>query len=154
MSTAQRKASTASPSSPGGGAFGPGRPRALTPVAVNGPAGGVGGRASSLSSAGTPAATTPRALHAKPSAALKPACDNPFAKPSAGATPFSAAYSGGHVPARIQHSAVHHTLAWSRPPADLPFDPLLLLCCEGLREVVQCVPLTLGLTRVGREEAN
>lgn len=74
-----------------------------------------------------------------PSAKLKPACGDPFAKASSAATPFSAAYASGAIPARIHHSAVKHTLLWTRPPSELPFDPLLLQCAEGLRETVQCV---------------
>ena len=73
---------------------------------------------------------------ALPSAKLKPALASPFAKPGDGKTSFSAQYAAGGIPCRINHSGVKHTLLWSRPVEDIPYDPYLLLFAEGLRETV------------------
>ena len=42
----------------------------------------------------------------------------------------------GGIPCRINHGGVKHTLLWSRPVEDIPYDPYLLLFAEGLRETV------------------
>ena len=43
-------------------------------------------------------------------------------------------YARDEIPARLQHGSVKHKLHWSKAPEDLPFDPLLVLMAEGIRE--------------------
>ena len=102
-----------------GGAFGPGK-AVPQPVAER-----------------TPTATLGAPRSVLPSGKLKPPLDSPFAKPSSGATPFSSAYANGGIPCRIEHSAVKHRLQWTTPPERLwSYDPLLVLCAEGVRETL------------------
>ena len=61
---------------------------------------------------------------------------NPFAtKQMHHKTGFSAAFSAGGLPTRIDHSSgVKQRLTWSLPLANLNYDPLLLTFFEGLAE--------------------
>merc|ERR1711865_852980 len=47
---------------------------------------------------------------------------------------FSRTYNRGEVPCRINHGGVNHTIQWDLDPAELPYDPLLVLFFEGLVE--------------------
>lgn len=61
---------------------------------------------------------------------------NPFATNTVKhKTGFSAAFTGGGLPARINHdSGVRQSLSWSLPLEQLNYDPLLLTFFEGLCE--------------------
>lgn len=61
---------------------------------------------------------------------------NPFASQAVRhKTGFSAAFTAGGLPARINHdSGVRQSLAWSLPLEQLNYDPLLLTFFEGLCE--------------------
>jgi len=47
---------------------------------------------------------------------------------------FAVVYTNGGIPCRINHGGVKHSLQWDRPPSEIPFDPLLVTCAEGLIE--------------------
>ncbi|KAJ4460969.1 putative NAD-dependent protein deacetylase sir-2.1 [Paratrimastix pyriformis] len=51
-----------------------------------------------------------------------------------GKTAFAHAYNSGSIPCRLQHGTVRITLQWNNPLPTLSYDPLLLLCMEGLQE--------------------
>eukprot|EP00164_Ancoracysta_twista_P004498 GFYU01006064.1.p1 GENE.GFYU01006064.1~~GFYU01006064.1.p1 ORF type:complete len:288 (-),score=65.29 GFYU01006064.1:321-1184(-) len=60
---------------------------------------------------------------------------NPFKASSKSKTNFSQAYQAGNIPARINHGSVKSTLKWDTAPEEMyTYDPLLVLCCEGLAE--------------------
>ena len=73
-------------------------------------------------------------LTAKPSDKFSAKTIDPFKTSSKFKTPFGAMYSRDGIPARLDHGSVKHKLHWSKPPEDLPFDPLLVLMAEGIRE--------------------
>ncbi|KAK3245720.1 hypothetical protein CYMTET_24948 [Cymbomonas tetramitiformis] len=72
--------------------------------------------------------------HPLPSARLRVATSSPFAKKGEGKTPFTVIYNGGGIPCRINHGTARCYLQWNKPPTELPYDPLLLHCAEGIRE--------------------
>lgn len=43
-------------------------------------------------------------------------------------------YSAGGIPCRINHGSVTMRLNWDQQPSQLPYDPLLITCFEGLIE--------------------
>ncbi len=58
-------------------------------------------------------------------------------------TAFGYVYTSGGVPCRINHGGVNNRLDWDKPPVgigatrttiELPYDPLLLHCFEGIVE--------------------
>ncbi|KAJ3047908.1 hypothetical protein HK097_011046 [Rhizophlyctis rosea] len=49
-------------------------------------------------------------------------------------TTFSAVYSKGGIPCRLNHGSVKHKLSWTRPPESLDYNPLLPTMIDGLRE--------------------
>ncbi|KAJ3124825.1 hypothetical protein HK100_011097 [Physocladia obscura] len=49
-------------------------------------------------------------------------------------TAFSAAYSKGGFPCRLEHGSVKHKISWTQPVTSLDYNPLLLTLIEGLRE--------------------
>ncbi|KAJ3289323.1 hypothetical protein HDU79_004147 [Rhizoclosmatium sp. JEL0117] len=49
-------------------------------------------------------------------------------------TAFSAAYSKGGFPCRLEHGSVKHKISWSQPIHTLSYNPLLITLMEGLRE--------------------
>jgi len=71
-----------------------------------------------------------------PSSRLKSVkCADPFAsKANQFKTKFGSVYNGGGIPCRLNHGAVNIKLQWGRDPAELPYDPLLVTCAEGLCE--------------------
>eukprot|EP00281_Chroomonas_sp_CCMP1168_P035164 CAMPEP_0206255380 /NCGR_PEP_ID=MMETSP0047_2-20121206/24214_1 /ASSEMBLY_ACC=CAM_ASM_000192 /TAXON_ID=195065 /ORGANISM="Chroomonas mesostigmatica_cf, Strain CCMP1168" /LENGTH=262 /DNA_ID=CAMNT_0053681771 /DNA_START=48 /DNA_END=833 /DNA_ORIENTATION=- len=87
-----------------------------------------------------PAAVAPKGRSERwsepPSARIKSIkCADPFAsKSSAFKTKFGGVFNAGGIPARLQHGAVKVRLQWSRDPASLDYDPLLVTCAEGLLE--------------------
>eukprot|EP00899_Mesostigma_viride_P002417 jgi/Mesvir1/12176/Mv00419-RA.1 len=69
-----------------------------------------------------------------PSARLCVATSNLFkADKAAHLTTFSQSYSAGRIPFRIRHGC-RTSISWDSAPEDAAFDPLLVHCCEGLRE--------------------
>ncbi|KAJ3040804.1 hypothetical protein HDV00_010419 [Rhizophlyctis rosea] len=49
-------------------------------------------------------------------------------------TSFSAVYSKGGIPCRLNHGSVKHKIAWTRDPSELDYNPLLPTMIDGLRE--------------------
>ncbi|KAI9353575.1 parkin co-regulated protein-domain-containing protein [Obelidium mucronatum] len=49
-------------------------------------------------------------------------------------TAFSAAYSKGGFPCRLEHGSVKHKISWSQPVSTLSYNPLFITLMEGLRE--------------------
>ncbi|KAJ3236681.1 hypothetical protein HDU81_010540 [Chytriomyces hyalinus] len=49
-------------------------------------------------------------------------------------TAFSAAYSKGGFPCRLEHGSVKHKVSWAQPVASISYNPLLATLFEGLRE--------------------
>ncbi|NWU40285.1 PACRL protein, partial [Hylia prasina] len=70
----------------------------------------------------------------KPSDKLNPKTIDPFRAYSQPPSAFSAMYARGGIPCRLVHGSVNHKLQWDCPPETVPFDPLLLILAEGLRE--------------------
>mmetsp|Transcript_2049 Transcript_2049/g.5166 ORF Transcript_2049/g.5166 Transcript_2049/m.5166 type:complete len:273 (-) Transcript_2049:18-836(-) len=64
-------------------------------------------------------------------------CADPFATSAKQyKTKFAGVFHSGGVPARLHHGAVNVKLCWSKDPATLDYDPLLVTCAEGLLETV------------------
>ncbi|KAI8912561.1 parkin co-regulated protein-domain-containing protein [Gorgonomyces haynaldii] len=49
-------------------------------------------------------------------------------------TPFSAIYSKGGVPCRLEHGSVKHKIIWHKLPQSLDYNPLFLTFLLGLKE--------------------
>ncbi|KAJ3241229.1 hypothetical protein HDU78_001945 [Chytriomyces hyalinus] len=49
-------------------------------------------------------------------------------------TAFSAAYSKGGFPCRLEHGSVKHKVSWAQPVESISYNPLLATLFEGLRE--------------------
>jgi hypothetical protein len=85
-------------------------------------------------------APAPRAVTAGwtelPSARLKNVkCADPFAtKAEQFKTKFGSVFNSGGIPCRLHHGAANVSLKWSKDPCLLDFDPLLVICAEGLCE--------------------
>lgn len=71
----------------------------------------------------------------RPSDKLNPKTIDPF-KNTKNKTPFESVYSSGGIPCRLVHGSVKHKLQWNQSPQEVPFDPILVLLAEGLRETV------------------
>jgi len=71
-----------------------------------------------------------------PSARLKNVkCADPFAtKAEQFKTKFGSVFNSGGIPCRLHHGAANVSLKWSKEPALLDFDPMLVTCAEGLCE--------------------
>lgn len=71
-----------------------------------------------------------------PSARLKNVkCADPFAsKAEQFKTKFGSVFNSGGIPCRLHHGAANVSLKWSKDPSLLDFDPLLVICAEGLCE--------------------
>jgi len=71
-----------------------------------------------------------------PSSRLKSVkCADPFAsKASEFKTKFGSVFNAGGIPCRLNHGAVNIKLQWSKDPSQLDYDPLLIICAEGLSE--------------------
>uniref|UniRef100_A0A7S4K1J5 Uncharacterized protein n=2 Tax=Guillardia theta TaxID=55529 RepID=A0A7S4K1J5_GUITH len=71
-----------------------------------------------------------------PSSRLKNVkCADPFAsKASEFKTKFGSVFNAGGIPCRLNHGAVNIKLQWSKDPRELDYDPLLIVCAEGLSE--------------------
>ncbi|KAF6131926.1 parkin coregulated like [Phyllostomus discolor] len=89
-------------------------------------------RSKSSSAASSPESA--RKAHPRPSDKLNPKTINPFGEQTRAPSAFAAVYSKGGIPCRLVHGSVKHRLQWECPPANLPFDPLLITLAEGLRE--------------------
>ncbi|TYZ64081.1 hypothetical protein PybrP1_002683 [[Pythium] brassicae (nom. inval.)] len=50
-------------------------------------------------------------------------------------TNFGSAYDSGSIPCRINHGSIKNALHWTKDPATLDFNPLLITCVEGFQEV-------------------
>ena len=57
-------------------------------------------------------------------------CADPFATKTQFKTKFAPLFSSGGIPCRLFHGAVNVRLQWSRDPASLDYDPLLVTCAE------------------------
>ncbi|KAJ3319625.1 hypothetical protein HDV06_006187 [Boothiomyces sp. JEL0866] len=49
-------------------------------------------------------------------------------------TSFSAIYSKGQIPCRLQHGSIKHKLIWTQDLTSLDYNPLFITFCDGLRE--------------------
>ncbi|KAJ3269578.1 hypothetical protein HDV01_001220 [Terramyces sp. JEL0728] len=49
-------------------------------------------------------------------------------------TSFSAIYSKGQIPCRLQHGSVKHKLVWTQEVSSLDYNPIFITFCDGLRE--------------------
>ncbi|KAJ3020816.1 UNVERIFIED_CONTAM: hypothetical protein HDU68_009962 [Siphonaria sp. JEL0065] len=95
--------------------------------------------------------TTPRKVGSNhtPSLTIAPAAEPKSTKLSNRSTPkaildlgvgshhktaFSAAYSKGGFPCRLEHGSVKHKISWSQPVSTLAYNPLFVTLMEGLRE--------------------
>lgn len=118
-------------------------PAAKKPPASRGVSrGGLGasvraGRGAGVGAEATPAhRTTSAGWSELPSARLKNVkCADPFAtKAEQFKTKFGSVFNSGGVPCRLYHGAANVSLKWSKDPCMLDFDPLLVICAEGLCE--------------------
>ncbi|XP_072920068.1 PACRG-like protein [Hemitrygon akajei] len=72
--------------------------------------------------------------HPRPSDRLNPKTINPFSNPLSQKSAFATAYAKREIPCRLVHGSVSHKLQWEQPPETIPFDPILIILAEGLRE--------------------
>ncbi|NWH65609.1 PACRL protein, partial [Geococcyx californianus] len=70
----------------------------------------------------------------KPSDKLNPKTIDPFGAHTRPPSTFAAIYAKGGIPCRLMHGSVKHKLQWECLPETVPFDPLLVILAEGLRE--------------------
>jgi hypothetical protein len=49
-------------------------------------------------------------------------------------TAFSALYSKGGIPCRLNHGSVRHKVVWKTEPCNLDYNPIFVVFCQGLRE--------------------
>mmetsp|Transcript_8350 Transcript_8350/g.16553 ORF Transcript_8350/g.16553 Transcript_8350/m.16553 type:complete len:166 (+) Transcript_8350:992-1489(+) len=70
----------------------------------------------------------------KPSAKLSIKAADPFAPKNKSKTNFGYVYSAGGIPCRINHGSIANKLTWEVDPSQLPYDPLIVTCFEGLME--------------------
>jgi len=75
--------------------------------------------------------------HARPSAKLTQRYGKVAALGGGGRarTNFSRFYGQGAAPFRLDHGSHNNRLAWDLPIHELPYDPLLVTCFEGLCEI-------------------
>ena len=59
---------------------------------------------------------------------------DPFLSSKKHTTNFGYVYSAGGIPCRIEHGNVKMKLKWSIEPENLDYDPILIICFEGLME--------------------
>jgi hypothetical protein len=84
----------------------------------------------------------------RPSDKVNPKTIDPF-KDMKNPSVFASVYSSGSIPCRLVHGSVKHKLSWNQPPESVPFDPVLVLLTEGIRETVH--PYSF-VARVGFKE--
>ncbi|XP_072107977.1 PACRG-like protein [Mobula birostris] len=72
--------------------------------------------------------------HPRPSDRLNPKTINPFSNSLSQKSAFATAYAKREIPCRLVHGSVSHKLQWEQPPETIPFDPILIILAEGLRE--------------------
>ncbi|RNA22032.1 hypothetical protein BpHYR1_032965 [Brachionus plicatilis] len=70
----------------------------------------------------------------KPSDKLNPKTVDFFNTREIQKTAFGTIYSNGGIPCRLVHGSVKNKLMWNTPPEKVPFDPVLVILAEGLRE--------------------
>ncbi|KAJ3019415.1 UNVERIFIED_CONTAM: chitin deacetylase [Siphonaria sp. JEL0065] len=127
-------------------------PRATSTNATSKPGNSRGSTSGKISSAQPkPSPTTPRKLGSShtSSSTIAPAAEPKSTKISNRSTPkaildlgvgshhktaFSAAYSKGGFPCRLEHGSVKHKISWSQPVSTLSYNPLFVTLMEGLRE--------------------
>ncbi|KAM7445847.1 hypothetical protein ABFA07_005819 [Porites harrisoni] len=86
-----------------------------------------------VSAAKVPSSRCKSAAKQRPSDILNPKTVDPFNDKTPKSS-FAASYTNGGVPCRLVHGSVKHKLHWNTPPDNLPFDPVLVILAEGLRE--------------------
>lgn len=72
----------------------------------------------------------------RPSARLNPKTVDPFSNSSKNQSTFAVVYANGGIPCWLVHGSVKHKLSWRTDPESVPFDPVLPILAEGLRETV------------------
>ena len=95
-----------------------------------------GARQTASNSSGAAHRATTAGWSELPSARLKSVkCADPFAsKAEQFKTKFGSVFNSGGIPCRLHHGAANVSLKWSKDPTLLDFDPLLVICAEGLCE--------------------
>jgi hypothetical protein len=92
--------------------------------------------------------TSQSGRHPRPSDRVNPKTIDPF-KDTKNKSTFAAVYGNGGIPCRLVHGSVKHKLSWNQSPDSVPFDPVLVLLAEGIREIVH--PYSF-VARVGFKE--
>lgn len=93
-------------------------------------------RGSTVSSGNHDSGDSAKSRQSKPSDRLNPKTIDPFSTSNKNQSAFAAIYSNGGIPCRLVHGSVKHKLAWSTPPEQVAFDPVLVTLAEGLAETV------------------